>query len=166
MPSDASVSDESDDRQRCPVNYESSLPLILRPNAPASFYFPFILLTPPLPSHLPIRLILFKKKPSKKNYTSVKFPDPLLRFQSTITTLLTLPSHYHRLRVQFNSGSCQKYIPSHSYNTSSPLLWEITPLRSIWTRSLTGCSKVRFSSYLLGNIIYECGNCRLGIFPV
>jgi len=130
MPGDATV----------PTNPTTdTLPLILRPNAPSIFLLPYSSPRSPfLPVCPPDYSLQEKNTPKIYIYTSVKFPDPLFRFQTT-TTFLTLPSHYHHLRVQFNSDSCQLHIPSHFYNCHSPLSWEITPLRSILTRSLTGC---------------------------
>jgi len=135
-------------RQRCPVNYESShslLSFIL--NAPVSFDFPSLFPTLPLPS---ADQFSSRKKTSRKKRASVKFPDPLFRFQTITTTLFTFPSYYHSITTIPRSNSTRAVVSNIShhtfYNSPSPSSWETTPLRSISTRSLTGCLKVRFSS--------------------
>ena len=119
-------------------------PLILHPNAPVSFYFPSLHSSASPPSRHP-RPPLFKKKDQKKK--SLPNSHSTLLLSILHPTLLTLPfALLSSPQVQFTSDSCQRPISSHPHNSPPPLSWEITPLRSILTRSLTGYSKVRFSS--------------------
>jgi hypothetical protein len=83
--------------------------------------------------------------------------SPHFCFQSS--TQLSLASHssyYQHPRSAYLALLLVTYLIT-LYNSHSPLSWEITPRRSISTRSLTGCSKVRRSSYYVGTYSMDTG---------
>jgi hypothetical protein len=80
----------SDERQRCLSNYESTLPLILHPDAPVSFFFPSLHSSASPPSRHPQSISpQLKKKTQKKPIYQIRLPTLLLSILHP--TLLSLP---------------------------------------------------------------------------